>query len=90
MPRIEIKVYPYEKKRDFSLSNSLASIILLAKENGTICKINSAGAIIEGNKDTILQIIKELDGNEFYSVAKKFSISIDFSDSEHEDVALAK
>ena len=82
MPRLEIRILPIDGIADFSTSSLISSLIILSKEKGSICKITSTGAIIDSDRETILRILKELDGSRFDTLAKKFMISVDFRDRQ--------
>lgn len=51
--------------------------ILLSKQKGVKCKLKPTKIIMEGNKETLLEILHELDHNSFNTEAnKKISISL--------------
>lgn len=89
MPRLEISILPIDGIADFSTSSLVSSLIILSKEKGSLCRITSTGTIIDCDRDTMLQILKELDGFRFDILAKKFTISVDFRDRHYDRISRA-
>jgi uncharacterized protein YqgV (UPF0045/DUF77 family) len=87
IPRLEISILPIDGIHDFAKSSLVSSLIILSKEKGSICKITSTGAIVDCDRDSLLRILKELDGSRFDALAKKFTISVDFGDRNFDSVS---
>lgn len=86
MPTMKIAFPPLNNGRNPDMSLLLASFILLSKEKGVKCKLTlPTEAIIEGDKETLLEILDELESTSTSTADNKFAISVEFdgSDDKH-------
>ena len=69
-------------KPDFG--DFITSFILLSKQKGVKCElIFPTEAIIEGNRETLLEILDELDNKHFGNIDKNVGISVEFDESDY-------
>lgn len=81
MSTMKISVFPFNAERTLGIGDFVMSFILLSKERGVKCKPTSSGAIIEGDKQTLLEILDELDNASLFSKrAEKVAITIKFDE----------
>jgi len=61
MPTLEVKITPFDLDIKVEMAIFIPAIIMLAKERGVKCRVTSTGAIVQGNKDTLLEILTNID-----------------------------
>ncbi len=84
MPKMKIALPP-PNRRDPDMGGLMASFMLLSKEKGVECKLTfPTEAIIEGDKETLLEILDELDSTSISTADNKFAISVEFDGSDDE------
>ena len=86
MPKMKIVFPPLNNGRNPDMGLLIASFILLSKEKGVKCKLTlPTEAIIEGDKETLLEILDELESTSTSTADNKFAISVEFdgSDDKH-------
>ncbi len=72
MPVIDIAIFPLDTERRPIMGDFVTYFMLLSKQKGIKCHLTSpTRAVIEGNKETLLEILDEFDNNSFSTVAKK-------------------
>ncbi|MBI2486367.1 MAG: hypothetical protein HYW01_05305 [Deltaproteobacteria bacterium] len=81
MPKMKISVPPsYRGRAD--TGDFMPSLILMSKGKGVKCQHTSpSAAIIEGDKETLLEILNELDNVSFSPIANGFSIAMELDGS---------
>ena len=87
MARLEISILPINGIVGFSTSSLVSSLFILSKEKGGVCKITSTGEIVECDRDTLLRILKQLDGSQLDTLAKKFTVNVDFTDGSFDRIS---
>ena len=78
---MKVAVFPLDVERSLGIGGFVMSLILLSKEKRVSCKPTPSGAIIEGNKETLLEILDEIDNSSFSTLAKRAVISVEFDGS---------
>lgn len=82
MPKMKI-AFPTPNRRNPDMGDLIASFILLSKEKGVKCKLTlPTEAIIEGDKETLLEILDELESTSTSTADNKFAISVEFDGSD--------
>lgn len=72
MPVMEIAIFPWGTKGRPVMGDFVTYFILLSKQKGVKCQLTSpTRAIIEGDKETLLEILDGFDNNSFSTVAKR-------------------
>lgn len=81
MPKMKI-AFPAPNRKDPDTGDLMPSFILLSKENGVKCQLAfPAEDIIEGDKETLLEILDELDNTSISTADNKFAMSVEFDGS---------
>jgi Uncharacterized conserved protein len=79
---MQISIYPLYLERSLGIGDFVMSFMLMSKGKGLKCRPMPAGAIIEGDKETLLEILEELGGTSLFSArAEKVSIIIRLDES---------
>jgi uncharacterized protein YqgV (UPF0045/DUF77 family) len=82
MPRMKITIPPLDKKNR-STGDLMTSFILLSKEKGARCQLVSPNrATVEGNKETLLEILDEFGGVSFGPMVKDAVIAVEFDEED--------
>ncbi len=66
-----------------SMGEFVTSLLLLSNKRGIRCRLTSSGLITEGDKETLLEILDELDNNSFRKVVNRVSITMKLDERPH-------
>ncbi len=66
-----------------SMGEFVTSLLLLSNERGIKCRLTSSGLITEGDKETLIEILDELDNTSLRKVVSRVSITMKFDESPH-------
>jgi hypothetical protein len=76
MPKMKIAFLPTNNGRNPDMDSLIASFLILSTENGVKCRLTfPAEAIIEGDKETLLEILDEFDNTSISTAENKYRIS---------------
>jgi len=87
---MQIAVFPWDMERSLGLGDFIMSFLLLSKERGVKCSPTSTGAIIEGDREILLEILDELNNTSFSKVARKVAITVNFDENAEKSIHLTK
>jgi uncharacterized protein YqgV (UPF0045/DUF77 family) len=90
MSTMQIAVFPWDMERSLGLGDFIMSFLLLSKERGVKCSPTSTGAIIEGDREILLEILDELNNTSFSKVARKVAITVNFDENAEKSIHLTK
>ncbi|HWP92551.1 MAG TPA: thiamine-binding protein [Thermodesulfobacteriota bacterium] len=90
MSTMQIAVFPWDMERSLGLGDFIMSFILLSKERGVKCSPTSTGAIIEGDREILLEILDELNNTSFSKVARKVAITVNFDENAEKSLLQTK
>jgi len=83
MAILKIKLSQLDMKEANGMGEFVTSLILLSNERGIKCRLTSSGLITEGDKETLLEILDELDNTSLRKVVSRVSITMKFEESPH-------
>jgi len=89
MPHIEITIFPLDSEGTSKMGDFGDYCFNLSRLRGAECRLKENGAIIEGDTDTLLEILNELDNSSFIIGAKK-SVVVKLKIGENHDVRFNK
>jgi uncharacterized protein YqgV (UPF0045/DUF77 family) len=87
---MQIAVFPWDMERSLGLGDFIMSFLLLSKERGVRCSPTSTGAIIEGDREILLEILDELNNTSFSKVARKVAITVNFDENAEKSLLQTK
>ena len=90
MSTMQIAVFPWDMERSLGLGDFIMSFLLLSKERGVKCSPTSTGAIIEGDREILLEILDEINNTSFSKVARKVAITVNFDENAEKSIHLTK
>ena len=90
MSTMQIAVFPWDMERSLGLGDFIMSFLLLSKERGVKCSPTSTGAIIEGDREILLEILDELNNTSFSKVARKVAITVNFDENAEKSLLQTK
>lgn len=90
MSKIKIAVSPWGTRKT-GMGDFISSLILISKEKRVQCQLTSpTGVVIEGDKETLLEILNELDNGSFNKLINGVSITMEFDGSAMIDLSQAE
>lgn len=81
MSTMHIAVFPWDMERSLGMGDFKMSFMLASKKKGAICRPTSTGAIFEGDKQILLEILDELNNTSFGKIARRTAITVKFDES---------
>ena len=90
MSTMQIAVFPWDMERSLGLGDFIMSFLLLSKERGVKCSPTLTGAIIEGDREILLEILDELNNTSFSKVARKVAITVNFDENAEKSLLQTK
>lgn len=90
MPSMEITLIQLDGEKTPAMATYITSIVILSKEKGAECELTSSGAIIEGNKETLLEILNEIDNVSLKKVGMKFKVALNFAKNHSKNSNLSE
>jgi uncharacterized protein YqgV (UPF0045/DUF77 family) len=78
MSRMRVTIYPSDKENR-TAKGLISALILLSKERGVNCQLASpTEATIEGDQDTLLEILDQIDRSQSVQKERGFAIAMGF------------
>ena len=78
MPMMKIVVFHLDVEIP-DMGDFMTCFVLLSKEKGVKCQLTSPnGAMVEGDKRTLLEILDKVDSDLLNAVANKMKITVEF------------
>ncbi len=90
MSTMQIAVFPWDMERSLGLGDFIMAFLLISKERGIRCSPTPTGAIIEGDREILLEILDELNNTSFSKVARKVAITAKFDESAKKSLLQTK
>ena len=81
MSTMKIAVFTMDAERSLGIGDFMMSFLLVSKEKGVECRPTSTGAIIEGDNETLLEILDHINNTSFSTIGNRVAISMDFDES---------
>lgn len=81
MSLMKIAVFPMDAERTLGIGDFVMTFLLLSKQKGAECKPTSSGAVIEGDNETLLEILDQINSTSFGAIANRVAISMEFNES---------
>ncbi len=81
MAILKINLSQLDKKETNGMGEFVTSLIVLSNERGIKCRLTSSGLITEGDKETLLEILDELDNTSLRKVVNRVSITMKFDEN---------
>jgi len=84
MSTMRIAVFPMDSERTLGIGDFIMSFMILSKEKGVECRPTSSGAIIDGDNETLLEILDQINATSFGALANRVAISMEFDEDINE------
>ncbi|MGH7793079.1 MAG: thiamine-binding protein [Thermodesulfobacteriota bacterium] len=81
MSLMKIAVFPMDAERTLGIGDFLMTFLLLSREKGVECRPTSSGAVIEGDNETLLEILDRINSTSFGALGNRVAISMEFNES---------
>jgi len=81
MSLMKIAVFPMDAERTLGIGDFVMTFLLLSKQRGAECKPTSSGAVIEGDNETLLEILDQINRTSFGALENRVAISMEFNES---------
>jgi uncharacterized protein YqgV (UPF0045/DUF77 family) len=76
MAIMKINFSQLDTKKINGVGKFVTSLILLSNEKGIKCRLTSTGLIIEGDMETLLEILEEFDNTSFRKAANLIELRL--------------
>lgn len=84
MSTMKIAVFTMDSERSLGIGDFIMSFMILSKEKGVECRPTSSGAIIDGDNETLLEILDQINCTSFGELSNRVAISMEFDEDSNE------